>query len=863
MSNQLNSTKNNTENSMKGTINDIEYVIKRDGRLEEISFDKIKARIKSMCKQLNLDRINPIFVAREVISELCDKMTTEEIDYHTACICANKIIDDTQYNILAAGICISNLHKTTESDFMKVTNILYNNYDSDGKLNPLVSEEYYETVKNNIDLISEVIDDNRDFNFDFFGIKTLERAYLLRSKSVHGLDMQSENKNSDKKQEMTLRKNYGKIIERPQHMIMRVAIGIHGDDMESVVETYNLISGKYLTHASPTLYNAGTPRAQLASCFLLTMMDNIEGIFKTIEDSAFISKWAGGIGIYIGNIRALGSLIRGTNGKSDGILPLARLLNSLARYINQGGRRNGAIAIYLPPWHADVFDFIELRTPQGDEEKKARDMFLGLWISDLFMKRVQEDDIWSLMCPDECPGLSESYGKDFEKLYLKYERSKKYKRQVRAKDLWYKILECQYESGMPYMCFKDNVNHKSNFKHILPVLSSNLCSEIMQPATNDEIAVCNLCSISLSSFVEFDENGTAYYNYEKLIYVAGVCCKNLNKVIDNSYYPVEKAKISNMRHRPMGIGVQGLQDAFYKLNIPFDSEEARIVNKKIFECIYYGALKMSCELAKVNGPYSTFEGSPFSKGILQYHLWGLTEEDLLMDLDWKSLIEDIKLNGTRNSLLTAIMPTASTSQLLGNTECIEPVTANLYKRTTLAGEYIIANKYLVERLIKEDLWNEDIKNEFIYDNGSIKNIEAIPDEIKEVYKTACEMKTKPIIQLSIDRGPFIDQSQSLNIFSNKVNFTMLTSSHFYGWRNGLKTGMYYLRSQPAVDPINFGLDPAIIREIKIKRGELDEDENNEVTSETDEENSDPRRISEIEENHGRRDTYIECEMCSG
>ncbi len=831
-------------------------VIKRDGRREGVSFDKITERIRSMCAQLNLKRINPVSIAQHTVSGLYDGITTEELDFYAANLCAERIQDDPEYNILAAGICVSNLHKTTSDDFLEVTTKLFQNKDKFGDANPLITEEYVKVVKDNIDAIKKQICYDRDFYFDFFAIKTLERAYLIRMKD-------NEYNRETTNDEAVLREKYGRIIERPQHMIMRVSLAIHMDNLEKAFETYNLISNQYFTHASPTLYNAATPQPQLSSCFLLGMEDSITGIFKTVSDVSEISKLAGGIGIHINDIRAAGSLIRGTNGTSDGVIPLAKVLNSVARYVNQGGRRNGAIALYLEPWHADIFEFCELRQNTGAEELRARDIFLSLWIPDIFMKRVRDGGMWSLMCPDECPGLTDTYGSEFEELYLRYEKEKRYKRQVSADKLWIHILACQTETGMPYMLYKDSCNEKSNQKNLGTIRSSNLCSEIVEYSDTNEYAVCNLASLCLPRFLE-EKDGELIYNFQKLYEVTRVVTRNLNRVIDINYYPVEEARNSNMRHRPIGLGVQGLANVYCRMNYPFDSDEAYDLNKRIFETIYFGALTESNQMAKEEGPYSTFKGSPFSEGKLQYHMWGLTEDDLLMSWDWEGLIESIKTHGTRNSLLTAIMPTASTSQLMCNTECIEPHTSNLYTRTTLAGEYVVINKYLVETLIELGLWTKEIREEFLYDNGSIQNIEEIPQHIKDVYKTAYEMKTKPVVQQAIDRGPFVDQSQSMNIFSNEPNFRMLASSHFYGWKNGLKTGMYYLRSQVSVDPIKFGLDPVSIKRIKIKRGEMQEESSDDEDTTV---RQDPRRLSEIEVAHGTREArannYVECTMCSG
>jgi len=835
-------------------------VIKRDGRREKVSFDKIIRRIESLSIKLNLKRIDPIEIAKQTIQGICDGIKTEELDFLAAQKCADKIIDDPQYNKLAAGICISNLHKNSSDDFMAVTEKLYNNKDSLNKRAPLVTDEYYNVVKKHINRINKEINYERDFLLNFFAIKTLERAYLIRLKNVN-INSKKNKSPINSKEELMLRK-YGKIVERVQHMWMRVAIGIHFDDIEAAIETYKYMSQQYFTHASPTLYNAGSSRPQMSSCFLLGMKDNIEGIFKTLSNAAFISKWAGGIGIHINDIRAKGSIIRGTNGTSDGVVPLAQHVNTLARYINQGGRRNGAIALYIEPWHPDIFAFCELKKTTGKEEFRARDVFLALWIPDLFMKRVDEGGVWSLMCPDECPGLTDAYGEEFEKLYNKYESEGRYHRQIPAEDLWFHILECQYETGVPYMLYKDHANKKSNQQNIGTIKSSNLCAEIIEYSDGDEYAVCNLASICLPKFVETNKTGEQFYNFDKLCKIAQIVTKNLNKIIDINYYPVEEAKRSNMKHRPIGIGVQGLANVYCMMDYPFDSDEAMNLNKRIFETIYYGALKASNELAKRDGPYETFEGSPFSKGKLQFHLWGISEDDLLMGWDWKTLIQDIVKYGTRNSLLTALMPTASTSQICNNNECFEPYTTNLYKRTTLAGEYIIVNEYLIERLIQKGLWNKQIKREFLYDNGSIQKIKEIPMHIKEIFKTAYEMKTKPILDQAIGRGPFVDQSQSMNIFSNNPDFDMLTSSHFYAWEHGLKTGMYYLRSQPAVSPIQFGLDPGVIEKIKAKRNEINFYDDSEDFDDSKDEENDPRRINEIEEHNSHRNTRANISVCS-
>jgi ribonucleoside-diphosphate reductase alpha chain len=840
-------------------------VIKRDGRREKVSFDKIIQRIEKVCEELNLKRINPIEIAKDTVQGIYDGITTEELDFFASNKCAEKIMDDPEYNKLAAGLCISNLHKTTSDNFMEVTDKLYNNLDNVGVPNPLVTKEYYDAVKNNIEKIQSALQYNRDYAFDFFGVKTMERAYLIRLKTHNIItDNKTKTVGNGVPEEEKMRMKFGRIIERPQHLFMRVAIGIHGEDIDRAIETYDLVSMRYFTHASPTLYNAGSPNPQMSSCFLLGMADSIEGIFReTISDVSLISKWAGGIGIHIQDIRAKGSLIRGTNGTSDGVIPMIKVLNATARYVNQGGRRNGAIAVYIEPWHADIYDFCDLRKNTGTEELRARDIFLALWVNDIFMERVKADEMWSLMCPDECPKLTTTYGDEFNQLYTMYEREGRFKKQVKATDLWFHILSAQIETGMPYMTFKDNINGKSNQINVGVIQSSNLCAEICEYSDPDETAVCNLASICLPTFIETDKNGHKSYNYEKLCEVSKVATRNLNKVIDLNYYPIEKARKSNMKHRPIGLGVQGLADVYAILDMPFDSEEARIVNKKIFETIYYGALCASCELAKVDGYYTTFPGSPFSEGKLQWHMWGLTEKDLLMNWDWNSLIKDIIKYGTRNSLLTALMPTASTSQLMCNNEAFEPYTTNMYTRTTLAGEYMIINQHLVEKLIDQGLWTKEIREEFMFDNGSIQKIDEIPHYIKEVFKTAFEMKAKPIVQQSIERGPFVDQSQSMNLFMGEPDFDMLTSSHFYSWKNGLKTGMYYLRTRPAVNAIKFGLDPDIIKRIETKRKIVHKGYDDDDDDDDDNAKSVLKTTVAKKVNNRRDDDLKECEMCSG
>lgn len=788
-------------------------VIKRNGKHEEVDPNKIITRMKEITKKMGLTRVDPIAVALETIQGLKDFITTEELDFFAANKCAEKILEEPQYDALAAGICISNLHKTTPFDFLEVTKKLYNNkYEK--KHSPLVTDKYRKFVNKNIDKIRKALGNyERDYLIDFFGIKTLERSYLNRIKSRNDDDLNIKGDGNEIKKIKT----DGRIIERPQHMFMRVSLGIHLDNIDDALETYDLMSQKYFTHASPTLFNAGTPRPQLSSCFLLNMGDSLEEIFDTVKDAAFISKLAGGIGINLSNIRAKGSHIRGTNGISDGIIPLIKMLNEEARYVNQGGRRKGAFAVYIEPWHADIYQFCELRKTIGVEELRARDIFLAMWTNDLFMERVLSEGDWALMCPDECPGLTTTYGDEFNKLYIKYENDGNYKKVVKAAELYNHILSCQQETGMPYMLFKDNINRQSNQKNIGVIQCSNLCSEIVEYTAPDEIAVCNLASVCLPKFIDTTKKGKLIYNYDKLYQVVKVITKNLNKIIDINHYPVKKAKKSNSKHRPIGIGVQGLSDVYCILGYPFDSVEARDINKKIFETIYFSSLEASMELAKRDGPYETFKGSPFSEGKLQWHLWGLEQKDLLMPWDWSKLIIDIKEHGVRNSLLTAVMPTASTSQIMGNTVACEPIAANMFNRATLAGEYVVIRKHLIEKLISMNLWTKEIKEEFLYDKGSIQKIDEIPDEIKKIYLTAFEMSNKPLLVQAIERGPFIDQSQSQNMFCDKPDTDMLFKSHIYAWKNKLKTGMYYLRSQAAVDALNFGLDYEAEQRIRAKR----------------------------------------------
>ena len=766
-------------------------VITRSDKLEKVSFDKIIERLTPLCDGLGIDAT---VIAKDTISNMYDKISTEELDNLSADICASNIYRHPDYNILATRIAVSSLHKRTGDNYREVVATLFNI--------GIISPQYYQFVEENWIVLQKMIDYTRDYLFDFFGFKTLERSYLLKNnKTTKG------------------KGGGGKIIERPQHMWMRVSIQIHGlsldassreKRLENIKETYDLLSTLHFTHATPTLFNSGTYHPQLSSCFLMSCDDDIDGIFKTLGDMGRISKWAGGIGIHLTSIRGKGSLIKGTNGHSDGIVPLCKVIESVGRYINQGGKRNGSVAVYLEPWHTDIRDFVELRKNTGDENLRTRDLFLALWVPDLFMKRVAENGIWSLMCPNKCPGLTDKWGKDFEELYLSYESKQQYNTQIKAVDLWKTILECQIETGMPYILYKDHINAKSNQKNIGVIKSSNLCAEIVEVSNSQETAVCNLGSICLPKMVE--EGGV--YNFDKLRKITKVLTKNLNKVIDINFYPTSETRNSNVKHRPIGLGVQGLADVYCMLNLPFDSMEARTLNKQIFENIYYAALEASMELAKEYGPYQSFKGSPFSEGMLQFDLWGVDSSNL--SLQWDLLKNNIKKYGTRNSLLTALMPTASTSQIMKNCECFEPYSSNIYLRKTLAGEYIIVNQHLVADLIKLNIWDKDMYDEILFFNGSVQKINRIPQQIKDLYKTAFELKQIDIVRQAIERAPFIDQTQSMNIFQSTPDFSKLASSHFYGWKNGIKTGMYYLRTQPAVDPIKFGLDPMVIKRIKEK-----------------------------------------------
>ncbi|WP_127021461.1 ribonucleoside-diphosphate reductase subunit alpha [Flagellimonas beolgyonensis] len=753
------------------------YVVKRDGRKEPIMFDKITARVRKLCYGLN-SLVDPVKVAMRVIEGLYDGVTTSELDNLAAEIAATMTTTHPDYAKLAARISVSNLHKNTKKSFSETMKDLYEYVNPrTGKKAPLLSDEVYKVVAENAEILDSTIIYNRDFGYDYFGFKTLERSYLLKIN--------------------------GKIAERPQHMLMRVAVGIHLNDLESAIETYELMSKKYFTHATPTLFNSGTPKPQMSSCFLLAMKDDsIDGIYDTLKQTAKISQSAGGIGLSIHNIRATGSYIAGTNGTSNGIVPMLRVFNDTARYVDQGGgKRKGSFAIYVEPWHADIFDFLELKKNHGKEEMRARDLFYAMWIPDLFMKRVEADGQWTLMCPNECPGLFNSHSEEFEALYTKYEAEGKGRKTIKARDLWEKILESQIETGTPYMLYKDAANRKSNQKNLGTIRSSNLCTEIMEYTAPDEVAVCNLASIALPMFVKNGE-----FDHKELFKVTKRVTRNLNKVIDRNFYPVEEARNSNMRHRPVGLGVQGLADTFIMLRLPFTSDEAKKLNQEIFETLYFAAVTASMEMAKEEGTYSSYEGSPISKGEFQHNLWGIKDEELSGRWDWAKLRKDVLKNGVRNSLLVAPMPTASTSQILGNNECFEPYTSNIYTRRVLSGEFIVVNKHLLEDLVALGLWNENLKQELMRANGSVQHIDAIPAEIKELYKTVWELSMKDIIDMSRQRGYFIDQSQSLNLFMENANFAKLTSMHFYAWKSGLKTGMYYLRTKAAVDAIKFTLD---------------------------------------------------------
>jgi len=750
------------------------FVLKRDGRKEAVKFDKITSRIQKMCYGLD-DLVDSTTVAMKVIEGIYEGVTTFELDNLAAEVAASLTVKHPDYAKLAARIAVSNLHKKTKKSFSETMTDLFEYVNPvTNQEAPMLANDVHQIIQDNKEVLDSTIIYDRDFSYDYFGFKTLERSYLLRRN--------------------------GQVAERPQHMLMRVSIGIHKDDIPAAIETYEMMSRKYFTHATPTLFNAGTPKPQMSSCFLLTMKDDsIDGIYDTLKQCSKISQSAGGIGLSIHNVRAKGSYIRGTNGTSNGIVPMLRVFNDTARYVDQGGgKRKGSFAIYLEPWHADIFDFLDLRKNHGKEEMRARDLFYAMWTPDLFMKRVEANGEWTLMCPNECPGLSDVYGAEFVELYEKYEAEGKGRKTIKAREVWEKIVESQIETGTPYMLYKDACNEKSNQKNLGTIKSSNLCTEIVEYTAPDEVAVCNLASIALPMFVKDGK-----FDHQKLYEVTYKVTKNLNVVIDRNYYPVQEARNSNMRHRPIGLGVQGLADAFILLRLPFTSPEAKQLNKDIFETLYFASLKASNDLAKIDGAYETFKGSPISKGQFQFDMWGVESKDLSGRWDWDTLREEIKVDGVRNSLLLAPMPTASTSQILGNNECFEPYTSNIYTRRVLSGEFIIVNKHLLKDLVKLGLWDDELKNEILRTNGSIQNIDIIPQNIKDLYKTVWELSMRDIIDMAAERGQFIDQSQSLNLFVENANLGKLTSMHFYGWKKGLKTGMYYLRTKSAVDAIKF------------------------------------------------------------
>ena len=791
-------------------------VFKRDGRTEPVQFDKITARIKKLCYELH-ESVDPAKVAMRVIEGVYDGVTTTELDNLAAEVAATNAVTHPDYASLASRIAVSNLHKATKKSFAETMEDLYTYVDPiTGDDASLVAKDVIEIIRENAEFLDSQIIYDRDFNYDYFGFKTIERSYLLKIN--------------------------GKIVERPQHMLMRVSVGIHKDDLDAAVETYNGLSEGWFTHATPTLFNSGTPKPQMSSCFLLTTKeDSISGIYETLQQCAKISQNAGGIGLAIHDIRATGSYIKGTNGTSNGIVPMLRVFNDTARYVDQGGgKRKGSFAIYIEPWHADIHDFLDLKKNHGKEEQRARDLFYALWIPDLFMKRVEDNGDWTLMCPNECPGLADNHGKAFEKLYTKYESEGKGRKTIKAQELWFKILESQIETGTPYMLYKDAANGKSNQQNLGTIRSSNLCTEIIEYTAPDEVAVCNLASLALPKYVNNGE-----FDHEKLFQVTYQATVNLNRIIDRNYYPIPEARNSNMRHRPIGLGVQGLADVFILMRYPFDSEEARSLNRAIFETIYYAACTASKDLAKTEGAYESFKGSPASEGKLQFDLWGVTPTDRW---EWNVLKEEIAEHGMRNSLLLAPMPTASTAQILGNNECFEPYTSNIYTRRTLSGEFIIVNKHLLRDLTKLGLWDEDMKNRIISANGSIQNIKEIPDNLKTLYRTAWEIPQRALIDMSADRGAYICQSQSLNVFMENVTTAKLTSMHFYAWKQGLKTGMYYLRTKAATDAIKFTVDK------KYKTAPKSEAPSKSIKDMTDEEQA---AVACSVENGP------DCEMCSG
>ena len=794
-------------------------VVKRNGEEEDVSFDKVLNRLQHLSDELDVDVFD---IAQKVCSRIYNGVKTSELDELAAQLCSSMMIENPDYGDLAARVIISNHHKNTSPSFSETIQIMYDNKDVEGKSSPLINDDLYNMVMKNKEKLNSYIDHQRDYSLDYFGFKTLERAYLTK------VD--------------------GKIVERPQYMWMRVALGIHDNDFKDALQTYDLMSKKYFTHATPTLFNAGTRHQQMSSCYLLAMeSDSLDGIYNTVKECALISKFAGGIGLHVHNVRSKGSYIRGTNGKSTGIVPMLRVFNGTARYVDQGSRRLGSFAMYLETWHADIEAFIQLRKNHGSEEERCRDLFLALWVSDLFMERVKTNGVWSLMCPDKCKGLTDTYGDDFKKLYESYEEKNMFVKQINAQELWFKILECQIEGGTPYILYKDAANRKSNQNNLGVIKSSNLCCEIMEYSDKDETAVCNLASICLPTYIKKMDDQVYEFDYDKLHETVKVITKNLNKIIDKNFYPTPKTRRSNLRHRPVGMGTQGLADVFAILKIDFESEEAKDINKKIYETIYHAALETSMEISKkrnhiINqlkekgediirsddnrdylklneyeeenlssnyaGSYVSFQGSPASKGILQFDMWNVDPGERY---DWHDLKDKIKKYGLRNSLLVAPMPTASTSQIMGFNESFEPFTNNLFKRKTLSGEFIVMNKYLIRELIKRGLWNNQLKDTILLNEGSVQAISEIPQDMKAIYKTVWEIKQKALIDLSIQRGPYICQSQSLNIFMEEPDFKKLSSMHFYGWSNGLKTGSYYLRTRPRVKTQKFTIDPTMMK----------------------------------------------------
>lgn len=756
-------------------------IVKRDGRREPIDFDRMVDFVSRYAYQLDTDYINPNQVAKRAFEGAFDGITIVDLIQLTVETAASMTSKHPDYGLLAGRLAVSELHVNTSDSFSNtVEKMYYYKNPKTGENAPMISREIYDIVKKNAIDLDNSLDYSKDYSYDYFGYKTLERTYLLK------ID--------------------GKSVERPQHLLMRVALGIHKNDLKSVKTTYKLMSEKWFTHASPTLFNAGTPKPQLSSCFLLTMQDDsINGIYDTLKQCALISQSGGGIGLSIHDIRAKGSYIKGTNGTSNGIVPMLRVFNDTARYVDQGGgKRKGAFAMYIEPWHGDIFEFLDLKKNHGKEEMRARDLFLAVWMPDMFMQRVEDDGDWPLFDPHECPGLSDSHSEEFNKLFLKYEKEGRALRTVKAQDLWFAILDSQIETGTPYILYKDAANSKSNQQNLGTIKSSNLCAEILEYTSKDEVAVCNLASIALNMFVNEEERT---YDFNKLYEVAYQVTINLDKVVDVNYYPIPEARNSNMRHRPVGLGVQGLADTFIMMRQSFESDEAKQLNKDIFETIYFAAVTASKDIAKREGAYETFKGSPMSKGQFQFDMWNVTPSTRW---NWEALRGEVVEHGVRNSLLTALMPTASTSQILGNNECIEPYTSNMYTRRVLSGEFVLVNKHLVKDLIRRDLWNDDMRNKIIASNGSVAHIPEVPADIKELYKTVWEIKQKRILELAADRGSYVDQTQSMNVFMEDANFAKLTSMHFYAWKSGLKTGIYYLRTKAAADPIKFTVDQQYI-----------------------------------------------------